>query len=48
MLEDGTGGLVRASCNKPELVVVVESPASEVNMRAIYREINAHLSTYSE
>ena len=28
-VEDGTWGLVRASSNKPELVVVVESPASE-------------------
>ncbi|MEM8837456.1 MAG: phosphomannomutase/phosphoglucomutase, partial [Pseudomonadota bacterium] len=27
--EDGTWGLVRASSNKPELVVVVESPVSE-------------------
>ena len=26
---DGTWGLVRASSNKPELVVVVESPVSE-------------------
>ncbi|MEM8973836.1 MAG: phosphomannomutase/phosphoglucomutase, partial [Pseudomonadota bacterium] len=36
VLEDGTWGLVRASSNKPELVVVVESPASEENMRAIF------------
>ena len=28
-VEDGSWGLVRASSNKPELVVVVESPASE-------------------
>ena len=28
-VEDGTWGLVRASSNKPELVVVVESPVSE-------------------
>src|SRR6516225_6005398 len=48
MLEDGTWGLVRASSNKPELVVVVESPASEANMRAIFAEIDAHLSTYPE
>ena len=32
-LEDGTWGLVRASSNKPELVVVVESPVSEANMK---------------
>ncbi|MEJ2228157.1 MAG: phosphomannomutase/phosphoglucomutase [Alphaproteobacteria bacterium] len=48
VLEDGTWGLVRASSNKPELVVVVESPASEANMRAIFAEIDKHLETYSE
>ncbi len=47
-LEDGTWGLVRASSNKPELVIVVESPVSEANMRAIFAEINSHLSTYPE
>lgn len=47
-LADGTWGLVRASSNKPELVVVVESPASEDNMRAIFAAIDAHLSTYPE
>ena len=47
-LEDGTWGLVRPSSNKPELVVVVESPVSEANMRAIFAEIDAHLSTYPE
>jgi phosphomannomutase/phosphoglucomutase len=48
VLEDGTWGLVRASSNKPELVVVVESPVSEANMRAIFAEIDAHLATYPE
>jgi phosphomannomutase / phosphoglucomutase len=48
VLEDGTWGLVRASSNKPELAVVVESPVSEANMRAIFAEIDAHLSTYPE
>jgi phosphomannomutase/phosphoglucomutase len=48
MLEDGTWGLVRASSNKPELVVVVESPVSEANMRAIFAELDAHLQTYPE
>jgi len=48
VLADGTWGLVRASSNKPELVVVVESPTSEENMRAIFAEIDAHLSTYPE
>ena len=33
-LADGTWGLVRASSNKPELVIVVESPTSEANMKA--------------
>ncbi|ADP72708.1 phosphoglucomutase/phosphomannomutase alpha/beta/alpha domain II [Rhodomicrobium vannielii ATCC 17100] len=48
VLEDGTWGLVRASSNKPELVVVVESPTSEANMRAIFAEIDQHLATYPE
>jgi phosphomannomutase/phosphoglucomutase len=43
-LEDGTWGLVRASSNKPELVVVVESPTSEANMRAIFADIDARLA----
>src|SRR5262249_19008889 len=42
-LEDGTWGLVRASSNKPELVVVVESPVSEKQMRAMFKEIDAVL-----
>ena len=48
VLEDGTWGLVRASSNKPELVVVVESPTSEENMRAIFAEIDGHLGTIPE
>ena len=40
---DGTWGLVRASSNKPELVVVVESPASEANMRAMFAAVDAIL-----
>jgi phosphomannomutase / phosphoglucomutase len=48
MLEDGTWGLVRASSNKPELVVVVESPTSEANMRAIFAEIDAELSRHPD
>ncbi len=44
VLEDGTWGLVRASSNKPELVVVVESPTSEAMMRAIFAEIDSHLA----
>jgi phosphomannomutase/phosphoglucomutase len=47
-LEDGTWGLVRASSNKPSLVVVVESPTSEANMRAIFADIDARLSKHPE
>ena len=47
-LEDGTWGLVRASSNKPELVIVVESPTSEANQKAIFQEIDALLSTMPE
>ena len=39
--DDGTWGLVRASSNKPELVVVVESPVSEARMRAMFAAIDA-------
>jgi phosphomannomutase / phosphoglucomutase len=48
VLEDGTWGLVRASSNKPELVVVVESPVSEAHMRAIFADIDARLSACPE
>ena len=41
--EDGTWGLVRASSNKPELVVVVESPASEARMRETFHAVDAVL-----
>ena len=37
-LEDGSWVLVRASSNKPEIVVVVESTQSEADMRALFRE----------
>lgn len=47
-LEDGTWGLVRASSNKPSLVVVVESPVSEANMTGIFNEIDTILSAYPE
>jgi phosphomannomutase/phosphoglucomutase len=40
---DGTWGLVRASSNKPELVVVVESPVSEARMREMFRAVDAVL-----
>jgi len=48
VLDDGTWGLVRASSNKPELVIVVESPVSEANMRAIFADIDARLAKHPE
>ncbi len=47
-LADGTWGLVRASSNKPELVVVVESPVSEENKIAMFRDIEARLAKFAE
>jgi phosphomannomutase/phosphoglucomutase len=47
-LEDGTWGLVRASSNKPSLVVVVESPVSEAQMRAMFADLDARLAKYPE
>jgi phosphomannomutase/phosphoglucomutase len=41
--DDGTWGLVRASSNKPELVVVVESPVSEARMREMFHAVDAVL-----
>lgn len=46
--KDGTWGLIRASSNKPELVVVVESPTSEENMKAMFSELDAVLKTHPE
>ena len=37
-LEDGSWVLVRASSNKPEVVVVVESTSSEDDMRALFHQ----------
>jgi phosphomannomutase/phosphoglucomutase len=42
-VEDGSWGLVRASSNKPELVVVIESPVSDVRMREMFAAIDAVL-----
>ena len=47
-LEDGTWGLVRASSNKPELVIVVESPVSDENKIAMFRDLEARLGKFSE
>jgi phosphomannomutase/phosphoglucomutase len=45
---DGTWGLVRASSNKPELVVVVESPVSEARMRDMFKALDGVLRTHRE
>jgi len=45
---DGTWGLIRASSNKPELVVVVESPVSETRMRDMFKAVDAVLRTHNE
>jgi len=47
-VEDGTWGLVRASSNKPELVVVVESPVSDARMRDMFKALNGVLRTHKE
>ncbi len=47
-LDDGTWGLVRASSNKPELVVVVESPVSEARRNAMFADIEAKLAKFPE
>jgi phosphomannomutase / phosphoglucomutase len=39
-LEDGSWGLIRASSNKPSLVVVIESPNSKKRIKAIFDFIN--------
>jgi phosphomannomutase/phosphoglucomutase len=47
-VEDGTWALVRASSNKPELVVVVESPVSEQRMRDLFEAMDSVLRTHPE
>ncbi len=47
-VEDGTWGLVRASSNKPELVVVVESPVSEGRMREMFHAVDGVLRENGE
>src|SRR5271163_3230601 len=47
-VEDGTWGLVRASSNKPELVVVVESPVSESRMREMFAAVDGVLRENAE
>jgi phosphomannomutase/phosphoglucomutase len=47
-VEDGTWGLVRASSNKPELVVVVESPVSQARMRDMFKAVDGVLRFHPE
>jgi len=46
--DDGTWGLVRASSNKPELVVVVESPVSEERKLEMFRAVDGILRENEE
>jgi len=45
ILDNGAWGLVRASSNTPNLVVVCESPTSDAEMRAIFTDIDAVIRT---
>jgi phosphomannomutase/phosphoglucomutase len=45
ILDNGGWGLVRASSNTPNLVVVCESPESEDELRAIFADIDAVIRT---
>ena len=48
-LSDGSWVLVRASSNKPELVVVVESMTSDEDMRALFhQEVKPRLARFGE
>ena len=38
--DDGSWGLIRASSNKPSLVVVIESPTSEIRKKEIFKFID--------
>ncbi|MCV6823524.1 MULTISPECIES: phosphomannomutase/phosphoglucomutase [Halocynthiibacter] len=45
ILENGAWGLVRASSNTPNLVVVCESPESDAELRQIFKEIDEVIRT---
>ena len=45
ILDNGSWGLVRASSNTPNLVVVCESAQSEAELRAIFKDIDAVIRT---
>jgi phosphomannomutase/phosphoglucomutase len=38
--DDGSWGLIRASSNKPSLVIVTESPTSDIRMKKIFEFID--------
>ena len=42
-LEDGSWGLIRASSNKPSLVIVTESPSSDLRKKKIFKFIDGLL-----
>lgn len=45
ILDNGAWGLVRASSNTPNLVVVCESPESDAELRAIFADLDAVIRT---
>ena len=45
MLDNGAWGLVRASSNTPNLVVVCESPQSETELRQIFHDLDGIIRT---
>ncbi len=45
LLEDGSWGLIRASSNKPSLVIVTESPTSDIRKKKIFTFIDELLQT---
>jgi len=45
ILDNGSWGLVRASSNTPNLVVVCESSDSDAEMRAIFADLDAVIRT---
>ncbi|MEE9428986.1 MAG: phosphomannomutase/phosphoglucomutase [Paracoccaceae bacterium] len=47
ILDNGAWGLVRASSNTPNLVVVCESPESDDELRQIFKEIDGFIRTES-
>ena len=47
-LEDGSWGLIRASSNSPNLVVVCESPVSQERMEEVFSSLNDVLKNFPE